>query len=68
VSGCEQVRVFGGLGYHLGKRTQVEGGYLYRYERLRSGEYLSDHVIQVHLVFHTKAKGVLKPQVGDRYR
>jgi hypothetical protein len=68
VSGFEQVRGFAGLGHYLNKHTQVELGYLYRYERERSGSNPSDHVIHLQVVIHTGGKNGLKPHPRDQYR
>jgi hypothetical protein len=59
VSGFEQVRLFAGLGKHLGENTKAEFGYLYRYERERTSPNKSDHVIHLQMVFHTDG-GLLK--------
>jgi hypothetical protein len=56
VSGFEQVRLNAGLGYHIGRFTRLEVGYLYRFERSRDKADLSDNVLHVNLLFTTKRK------------
>ena len=56
VSGFEQNRLFAGLGVHLGRHLRAELGYLWRFERERSGLDRSDHVISLNLFFRTRAK------------
>ena len=56
VSGFEQNRLFTGVGVHLGGHLRAELGYLWRWERKRSGPDRSDHVISVNLFFDTRAK------------
>ena len=68
VSGFEQVRAYAGLGHHFGRHMQFEFGYLYRYERERVGEDLSDHVIHLQLVINTRGKPHPIPHSRDRYR
>ena len=68
VSGFEQSRIFVGLGRHIGERVQLEGGYLWQYERERTVENRSNHVIRFFLVFNTQAKRIQKPRQRDFYR
>ena len=68
VDDFEQSRIFAGLGRHLGDRVLLEAGYLWRYKRERTGADGSDHAIRFHLVINSRAKGVKKPSVRDRYR
>ena len=56
VSGFEQNRLFAGLGVHLGRHLRAELGYLWRFERERSGPDRSDHIISLSLFFDTRAK------------
>jgi hypothetical protein len=56
VSGFEQNRLFAGLGLHLGRHVRAELGYLWRFERERSGPDRSDHIISLSLFFDTRAK------------
>lgn len=67
VSGFEQSRIFVGLGRHIGKHTKFEFGYLYRYERKRSSDDLSDHAIHLRVVFNTGTLGK-HPSNRDQYR
>jgi hypothetical protein len=67
VSGFEQVRVYNGLGFHIGGFTRLELGYLYRYERSRGIPQLSDHVIQLNMFFTTKPKPK-RPMPNDQVR
>lgn len=64
VAGFEQVRVYGGLGFHLGWFTRLELGYLYRYEVSRDAPDFSDNVIHANLFFSIKRKSK-KPLPND---
>lgn len=68
VYGFEQSRIFGGVGRHIGRHVQLEFGYLWRYERERSGINRSDHVIRFNLVINTRGKDIQKPHSRDQYR
>lgn len=68
VSGFEQMRFYAGLGYHLNELTQVELGYLFRYEKERNDLHKSDHVIHVQVVIHTDGLDRRKPHASDQYR
>ncbi len=69
VSGFEQLRLYAAVGRHLNEHVQVELGYLWRYERERSGtSSLSDHAIHLQMVIHTDKKKGLKPAPRDVYR
>ena len=67
-SGLEQTRILFGLGRHIGERIQLEGGYLWQYERERLVENESNHVLRLFLVFNTRAKRVKKPRPQDFQR
>jgi hypothetical protein len=56
VYGFEQVRVNAALGVHLGEFTRLQLGYLYRYERSRRVANLSDHVLNMNLLFSLKRR------------
>ncbi len=68
VSGFEQSRIYAALGRHFGDRVQGEFGYLWRYERERTSEDKSDHVLHFQLVFNNRVKPARKPATRDRYR
>jgi hypothetical protein len=68
VSGFEQSRIYAALGRHIGDRIQFEAGYLWRYERERTGDDKSDHAIHFQLLYNTRSKPVRKPSARDRYR
>lgn len=55
VQGFEQNRLYFGVGRHVGT-LNVELGYLWRYERARSGPDSSDHVIRVQFHFDTTTR------------
>jgi len=54
VSGFEQNRLYGGIGYNASNTSRIEFGYLWRYERERSDADKSDHVIRLQFKFTTK--------------
>ena len=65
VGGFEQNRLYLGLGligpsfqglHAGGSELRVELGYLWRYERARSGPDRSDHVIRLQFLFDTKGR------------
>jgi len=56
VAGFEQVRVYAGLGFHIGGFTRLEVGWLYRYEIIRNAPDFSDNALHVNLFFRTKRK------------
>ncbi|MBY8977080.1 DUF2490 domain-containing protein [Rhodobacteraceae bacterium NNCM2] len=56
VGGFEQNRVFAGLGFRVDHRVKIELGYLWRYERERSGPPKSDNVVQVQFVLTGDAR------------
>lgn len=68
VYGFEQSRVYAALGRHIGEQTQLELGYLWRWERERQGPNKNDHALHLQLVYHTYDKPIKKPAVRDRYR
>jgi hypothetical protein len=69
VHGFEQSRIFIGLGRQIGRHTQFEMGYLWRYESERSGADHSDHVLHFGLTFNTKGKDPPhKPDARDKFR
>jgi len=68
VGGFEQVRLYGGVGWHVGGKTRIEVGYLYRYERQRTGPDFSDHVIRAQFLINTRGKKVKKPLPTESYK
>jgi hypothetical protein len=56
VSGFEQNRLYFGFGVHTSKIMKIEFGYLWRYERERDAENLSDHAIRLQFLFNTKGR------------
>ena len=56
VEGFEQNRLYFGMGFAISDRLNLETGYLWRYERQRVGENLSDHVIRVQFLFQTDGR------------
>jgi len=55
VMGFEQNRLYFGVGYRAGI-AKIEFGYLWRYERERSGPDASDHVLRFQFLFDTGAR------------
>jgi hypothetical protein len=53
VTGFEQNRIYGGVGFRAGKYARIELGYLWRFERKRQVPNKSDHVIRFQLLFDT---------------
>lgn len=56
VSGFEQNRVYGGIGFKLSKAVKLEFGYLWGYERKRTGPNESNHVLQFQLLINTDSR------------
>ena len=67
VGGFEQIRLYAALGHQLSEHTEVELGYLWRYENKRFGPSLSDHAIHLQVVIHTDSQLGKKPLARRRY-
>ena len=57
VGGFEQNRLYFGVGLELSAHTKFETGYLWRYERQRSGPDKSDHVLRFQVLVQTDSRG-----------
>jgi hypothetical protein len=56
VKGFEQNRLYGGLGFHVTPLVRLEFGYLWRYERERTGPNASDSVVRFQILINTDGR------------
>ena len=56
VDGFEQNRLYVGIGFKIMPELKIELGYLWRYQRERSTEDRSDHVLRLQFLFDTKGR------------
>lgn len=63
VSGFEQNQIYAGVGFRKHKKMKIEVGYLWQYERKRTGPNASNHILR--LRFLMDSKGVHPPHGGS---
>lgn len=60
VKGFEQNRLYFGYGWHVGKNWRIEAGYMWRYQRERSGPDSSDNIARFQFLYSRSGVRLLR--------